>query len=825
MSDSLDSTSSPAPASPQPVELPQRHAEGLAFAVAFATLFAQVLVHRVASAKLLNDYAFLVISLTMLGFALSGVVLTRMLPSFLARLKDWTAACAGLFSLSLIGATSAFYRTQAERHQAAVSEQFLGDLLAWLPWSLLFALPFAFCGLILGALLSEPRWRVGRIYFFDLLGSACGAFAVIPAISHFGVEAALLAVCAGLVVVASALTLPRLWWSRALLAVGLLAVVVGFARRERVFELYYPEGSLLADSRNPASGLVVEHVVWDPLSRIEFSRFRFSEPLRTPYPALFGRERALLRSVRRVFTQNNNAFTVAVDYDGDPDSLAGIEDTIYAAAYHASLVERPEVATIGVGGGFDILTAIRFDASHITGAEVNGATVGILTGSHRDYFRHWVNDPRVELVHAEGRYFLATTKRRFDVLQLSGVDSYSGTAGAAHVFSENYLYTAEAFDLYLDRLSEHGILNLMRLEYVVPREMLRVLATAVAALRRSGVEDPARHIVTLSQPSGNFTALLVQKTPFQPEQVGRLVEWCRQLPYLEVTAAPGIEIARPSMYKFFLSRVAAGTEADVISGYPFDIRPVTDDRPFSFRYSFWWHLASDEPMLSGSVPAMELTIAALLSLIALVVAISIFAPLRFLTAHSPLAAGSRRYALYFAGIGLGFLAIEMALLQRFGLYLGHPNYALSVVLAGLLLSAGLGSLNWTGIVRVLGGTTRVAYALAAVVLIEMLLVFVHLVDWIGQPFALRVAITMVLIAPIGLLMGTFLPAGLDQLKRAAPAFTPWAWGINGAFSVLAPVLAVAFSMSWGIDALLLAALPVYLITAALLPPAGMPTPE
>ncbi len=820
-----DSTGSSASPPPLPGELSERRAAGLAFAVAFATLFAQVLVHRVASAKLLNNYAFLVISLTMLGFAVSGVVLTRLLPTFLGRVRDWTSSCAGLFSLSLILATSAFYRMEAVFRPAQVvptSALFLLELQAWLPWALLFALPFMFCGLILGALLSAPQWRVGRIYFSDLLGSAAGAFLVIPAISHFGVEVSLLAVSAGLPLVALALTPPRSSWGRALLAAGVVTTVVAAAEHERVFEMYYPDGSMLAASRDPESGFVVDHVAWDPLSRIEFSRFRFPDVAETPFPALFGRNDALLARYRRLLTQNNFAFTVAVEYDGDPGSLEGIDDTIYAAAYQASLVQHPEVGAIGVGGGYDVLTAIRFGAKRVTGVEVNGATVDVLTDSYRDYFRHWVDDPRVELVQAEGRHFLATTDRRFDVLQLTGVDSYNGTTGAAHVFSESYLYTAEAFDLYLDRLNERGILNLIRLEFPVPREMLRALASAVAALRRAGVAEPAKHIVTLSQPKGNLTALLVQKTPFEPEQVQRLVEWCQDLPYLEVSAAHGVVLPQPSTYQFFLSQVAEGTEAEMISVYPFDIRPATDDRPFFFRYSFWWHLVSDEPLLRGSLPAMEITIVVLFGLVVLVAVLAIYGPLRYLTARSPLTVGTRRYALYFSGAGLGFLAVEMALLQKFGLFLGHPNYALSVVLAGLLLTSGVGSLLSARTQRVLGGIRPVAYALAGNVLVEVLLVFGRLAGWIGWPFAVRVAVTIILIAPIGLLLGTFLPVGLEQLKGEAASFTPWAWGINGAFSVLAPVLAVAFSMSWGTSALLLAALPIYMFTAAVLPASAHP---
>jgi spermidine synthase len=154
-----------------------------------------------------------------------------------------------------------------------------------------------------------------------------------------------------------------------------------------------------------------------------------------------------------VVTQNNNAFTYAPEYDGDPAALRGLEETVYAAAYPASSVPKPRVLVVGVGGGMDVLTALRFDAASVTGVEVNGATLEILRRTYRGHFRGWVDDPRVRLVHEEGRHLLASQPDLYDVIQLSGVDSVSGTPGAAHVFSESYLYTAEALDLYLSRLA------------------------------------------------------------------------------------------------------------------------------------------------------------------------------------------------------------------------------------------------------------------------------------------------------------------------------------------------------------------------------------
>ncbi len=207
---------------------------------------------------------------------------------------------------------------------------------------------------------------------------------------------------------------------------------------------------------------------------------------------------------------------------------------------------------------------------------------------------------------------------------------------------------------------------------------------------------------------------------------------------------------------------------------------------------------------------MEMSLLLLLASIGLAAAVGIYLPLRHFARQGLRTPQAGSWLVYFGGAGLGYLALEVALLQKFGLFLGHPNYALSVVLAALLFTTGLGSLFSASIVRTLGGVRFVSYALAGVVLVEYLLLIPRLPALIGLPFLVRAALVSLLVAPIGVLLGTFVPTALDRLKEEAPAFVPWAWGINGIFSVLAPVLAIAVSMSLGISALLLAALPVYL---------------
>jgi hypothetical protein len=444
----------------------------------------------------------------------------------------------------------------------------------------------------------------------------------------------------------------------------------------------------------------------------------------------------------------------------------------------------------------------------------------ILTRTYHDYFRALVEDPRVRLVNDEGRHFLSRSHCLYDVIQLSGVDSYSGTPGAAHVFSENYLYTAEAFDLYLSRLSEHGVISMMRIEHPFPREMLRALVTAVGALRRSGVTRPADHVVTLTSATGNFTTLLVKKVPFTAGEIERLQRWAAGSPYFHVSAAPGLTAGPMNAYQAFLRPGDSAWERAYVAAYPFDISPATDDRPFFFRFTFWRQLFPSGP-LARAVPVLELSLVLLLAVIGPLTAVAVLLPLRAFARRGLRTPAAARHALVFAGTGLGYLAIEVAFLQKFGLFLGHPNYALSVVLAALLFTTGLGSLWSERIVRALGGIRFVSYALAAVVLAELLLALPALRVLLALPLAARVGVVALLVAPVGIALGTYTPTALEALKTVAPDFVPWAWGITGIFSVLAPILAVALSTTWGIDGLLLTALPVYLLAGWSLPDATL----
>ncbi len=789
----------------------------IAFWTAFVALFTQVLVHRMVSAKLLNNFAFLVISLTMLGFASSGAFLSRYRGRLMARIEETLPIAACLFTLTLLGASALFYRA-ADADGPPTVAGFASAYLYSALLAVLYAVPFGFCGLILGLLLSDPDLRVRRVYFFDLLGSALGAILVIPAITSLGVERSAVLGCAVLLLSVLLFSPPRSPSTRGWSVAAVLAVLVSGLWPESIFHMTYPSRSWLGQTQVAGSNYTLEYIEWDPVARIEVSRI--PPPSGFGWRSLIGTNPALARRIERVLTQNNNAFTYALSYDGRKESLEGVDGTIYAAAYETSATRTPKALVIGVGGGFDILTALRYDASSVVGVEVNGATLDILKRQYRSYFKAWVEDPRVTLVHDDGRHYLASNSETYDILQLSGVDSNSGTNAAAQVFSESYLYSSEAFDLYFSRLRPDGIMNLMRMEYAPPRHMLRALVTAVASLRRAGVARPAQHIVMVTADDGSFTAMLVKKTPFTTEETERTRAWAARTGLLHVSAAPDGSGGR-NEYQAFLSLGDPATEARLAQSYPFDIRPATDDWPFFFRHSYWWHLWSTNPpikSLPAGLPALELGLIVLFTISVTAAVLFVYVPLRLLASRGLTIPHQNRYVIYFASIGVGYLALEVGLIQKLGLFLGHPNYSLSVVLASLLMASGLGALFSERLLRALGNRPRfVSMTLAMLVLFEVLVVLPLLPGLVAQPFVVRVLLAAALVFPVGLLLGVYFPVGLEQLKRQAPDFTPWAWGVNGIASVVAPVLSVAISTAWGTQSLLLAALPVYLLAGWALP--------
>ncbi|MGV8039934.1 MAG: hypothetical protein AB2L07_07625 [Thermoanaerobaculaceae bacterium] len=763
---------------------------GIALLSAAALAFEIVLL-RVFSFTVWHHFAFMVISIALLGFAVAGVILEvrgrrGAVPTGRAATFALGFAASVLPSVLVVGRLAFDPRTLAD-HPV--------QLLRVGAHYLVLLVPFTLAGLGILTLIKEGRAGVGRIYGSDLIGAGAGAAGVATLLGVVGTQRVVLLVVA--VAAASAAVVAVACEGRvstrvmaAALGVGALC---GLPWGPRLVTVQPGPTKLMrqiSDNRRQYPFARVVGTEWNALARVDIIEgggvVAWSQNPASPSP---GAEQVLL-------TIDGDASTPMLRLGADTKELVALD---YALPSLGAQALRPErVLVIGSGGGIDVLSALRYGARQVDAVEVNPAIVRLVRGPLAEVGGGLFRRPEVVLHTAEGRAFVRGSAERYDHIQLSMIDTWAAAASGAYSLSEAYLYTVEAFEDYLGRLTPGGFVSVTRWEWEPPRELLKVVTVASAALQRRGVERPRDHVVVAMLE--DLGTVLLKREPFTPVELASLrrVATAR---HMEIVCAP--EAGADSVYARFLDLRDLGGAA---AAYPFDVTPPTDDSPFFFQFGRWRDIASlgrslreNQLVLSGRlVLLVVLAQATVLSVLLLVV------PLLWRRSSSTIGPEVRRGAVlaYFAGIGLAFMLVEVALMQRFTFYLGSPVLAVSVVLATLLVSAGLGS-HWSAR---WGSRQRVGWALPVGIMLVT-----AAVAWLGpRVFAAahglelggRVAVSLLMLAPVGFLLGAPMPIGLAGLKRHGGALVGWAWAANGCASVIGPVLAAMLAMDLGFTAVL-----------------------
>jgi hypothetical protein len=414
----------------------------------------------------------------------------------------------------------------------------------------------------------------------------------------------------------------------------------------------------------------------------------------------------------------------------------------------------------------------------------------------------------VSVAIGDGRSTLAARDTDYDQVHIGFTNTLTAGSGQAYALSENNLYTVEAFEEYFDHLRPGGILSVSRLYRFAGDEVLRATVLALTALREHGVADPRRHVVVmLGRDTLNafFGTVLIRLKPFTPAELARVRRLAAERT-LGIVFAPG----GPYRREWRGLAVASGPE-QFCADYPVDVCAPTDDRPFFLNPvrlgDLGEPLPPNSPFISRT-PFLVLLVA--LGILAALCAVAFALPLALERGAGRPPAGA---LAYFAAIGLGFLIFEVVLIQRFVLFLGFPTYALSVVLFALLVFTGAGSLLSE---RLSNRRAALVAALTAVTVIIAVATFALeplLRGLIDLPFAVRVVLAVVLLAPVGLLLGMAMPIGLRRLAALHPTGVAWAWGINGVTSVLGSVLAIFVAINWGFTVATLLAAACYAAAA------------
>jgi len=675
----------------------------------------------------------------------------------------------------------------------------------------LAALPFFGVANCIGLALWRYRERSHQIYAVDLVGAALGAISIVILLFwlHPGSALGALGVLGAIGVLVGAWEL-RLN-PRHTSPLILLLMLGGIAAWQTVdWDAPAAEYKPLTQSL-AVSGARVDKQVSSPIGVITVVRNK-EVPLRHA-PGLSLGAGLLTPTQHALFIDGDPAGAIT-RFDGKsfPRYLEALP-----SALPYRLVVNPKVLVIDHKGGDSVLQALGQGAQKVTVTSLHAPLQYLLRKTYRSFNGGLFDRPDVEPVIADPRAYLATTQQRFDLIQLDLVGG--GGIGGLQAQDEVYEYTVEAFRDYLERLKPEGRLALTRWIQVPPRESLRLVATARLALAQAGFSRPEQHLAMVR--SWRTFTLLLSRSPLQATDAERIRAFCQKYGFDPVWFS-GIRseetnqrhiLESPLYYEGVKALLAPGRET-FVEAYPFRIEPVGDNRPYFHRYSRVSSVPQLLTMRSGTGFGQfdwgYGFLAATLVQALLAAFVLIILPLLF--RRGTLTPDGMRWQTftYFAILGIAFLFIEIAFIQRFRLFLGNPLHATSVVLAGFLLFAGVGS--WLSHTRLGRLQPRLGWCVAVIGLFSLAYLwmlpglFDALIVW---PLTLKTLVCLLLIAPLAIPMGMPFPLGLSELNARAPGLLPWAWGINGSFSVVSAVAASLLAMEIGFSGLILLAVGLY----------------
>jgi spermidine synthase len=758
----------------------------------FAALLLELALTRLFSVVLFYHFAFLAISIALLGLGSGGVFAylgKRRLGRFQTRsLLSWMCVSNALVVPIVLGIVL---------HVPVSLEVSRANFLRLTAIYLASAVPFFVTGLEFSILFARESQHISRLYGADLLGGALACLGVVPLLNWLGgpntvLFAGVMAAVAGAAWTAHA-NVRKLTLGMA----AALLLIIAANHSGRLIDVVYAKG-LFRDQA------WVEFARWNAISRVEVDR-------------------------------QGDAKAVVIDADAstyimnaDPKQWQGTEwqkDLMSAPPALANILRpRGEYAIIGPGGGVDVLRAVASGSPSVTGIEINPIIANtVMRGRYADYSYHLYERPEVHIEVTDGRSFVRNAKQNFDVVQMTLVDTWASTAAGAFALSENSLYTVEAFREYFEHLKPDGMVAVTRWEFRQPREALRVVSVAMQALHELGVRNPAGNFIVVSEgdldEDGIPVVVLAKKSAFKAEEQEAVRAHLQSYPSLAVLYLPSDPKDNP-----FSALIARNDPYAFAKQYSYDVAPVNDNAPF-----FFFTLKLDQMLYQkGMRHGIDWKVNLGVVVLAMVLVISLVAVLAFLVIPLAVRGGGGRQnpvrLLYFVAVGLGYILVEIAFIQRFVLFLGHPTYALTVVVFLLLLSSGAGSLasrKW------LAQTQRAWLPLTFIASALLIYVFILpglLNALVGLPFEPKLLVSAVLLVPLGFAMGMPFPTGLRALASVpVPEFpvagkgefqenaVEWAWAMNAGSSVLGSVLAMVIAIQFGLNVTLACGAGAYLM--------------
>jgi len=764
--------------------------------VCFANLLLEVVLTRIFSTTMFYHFTFVAIALALFGLGSAGVyVYVRGEQLTAERARDDLGRYARRFALTTLLALTYVLANPIESITDAIgivsSQSFTRrTFFQFVLLNGVVAMPFFYAGLVVALAVTHYRHAIERVYFYDLAGAGLAALAAGVLLGWFGGPSLVLLVVALACAGAVALDGRR---RRNLIPLGAATALV-------ILDLIVPLFSI--SSIKAVDGQRVVFEKWNTFSRVTVEKM------------------------------SNGSYDIRIDA-GARTRIASTHEIAtrawrqdIAALVHTKFDGGHKVLVIGSGGGPDLVNALAAGARDVLGVEVNPI---IANDIMRDRFIEESGGlylhPKVRIAVDDARSYIRRTDETFDVIQATLVDTWAATAAGAFALSENTLYTVEAFRDYYQHLTDEGVLTMTRWDVGDTPEGKRLVVLAAGALEQMGVPpgETRKHMIFVHEQF--LGTLLVKRTPFSDAEIDRVEAAVAAMPpeaKWTIYLSP-----RTDGSNAYERLIDAGAWSSVVRDQPWDLTPPTDDRPFFFYFlngRDLWRLGRHFGLEEGSTaatgnPAVWILLTMAICLVALTVGFIVL-PL-WLYRRADLRAGpggARRTAVslvFFGLIGLGFITVEIALLQKLALFLGHPSYALVVVLFSILLATAGGARmsrwpGWCGRAAVVGGV-----AVTVLCVVYSIVLGPLLASWVAWPITARAPVAALLVAACGVPMGLLLPSGIAALARRDAQLVPWAWGINGATSVIGTVGATMIAIHAGFDVTLRLGGLLYALAAAL----------
>jgi hypothetical protein len=782
-----------------------------AFIVGFVGLTLEIAYTRVISFKLFYYYTYFVIGLALLGLGAGSTVvaLSRRLRAMdsLALLRRWSAATAivGLASYAIVA------RLPTDVNQIWVGSRgtAVAELARLLVLSLSLTSVFFALGVILASLIVVEAHEVRRLYFWDLTGAALGCLVAVPLLATIGPPAMILLsmVLMGCLGVAVAWTTGV---GRRSAAIAGVVIVVG-AVLGSTLAVRTDDVKTLRDTDEVMAG------GWGPVFRVDAVDLGDLQVLH--HDGLWG------SSIWR--------------YDGTRSTTARFDADNRQLPFAAFGGSPDDLLIIGAAGGNEIQAALTYGVGQVVAVELNPITVDLLRNEFYEYSGRIADHPQVRYVRGDGRTYIARSSQDYDMIWFVAPDSYAAANAAtsgAFVLSESYLYTDAMIREAFDHLSPEGVMVAQFGDFdfdTRPTRTARYLVTARQALADRIEGEFGDHVMLLADEGPNdfdrVSTVMLFKSPVTPDAVARILDRLVDLPASRPMHLPGEAVGAG-----ITPEIIAGSDDEVselVDGYRYDISAVTDDRPFFWHFTPYRDVVTDwsRGIEDTEIAIGERLLLALLAIGTVVAGVLLWLPFALTRRReadaSPAIPGRGRLFVYFAALGLGFMLVEISMIQRFALLLGYPTLSLSVSLFTLLIATAIGARISGGLARFGRRGLPLAVALLWLVTVSYLLVSNPVTGAaLAWPEWARIALVVAMLFPVGLLLGLFLPTGIDAARAAAGAVpggdegrvVAWCWAVNGFFSVLGATLTTMSSMSWGFNRTVLIGLVLYVVAAAVL---------